>query len=201
MIKALAFDLGNVLFGFDYAIALDKIEGKISVSKKELLDQIYENQFGLDFEKGLIEPVDFFTDFKKRFKASFNYDYFLELWSDIFYPNEDVIALTRRLNQRYPLYLISNINRLHFEYLYREFKDVFSIFDKLILSYEVKSIKPEKKIYQHLKDAAGVGFNEMAYIDDRRDLIEQAMILGLNCVQFKDCHQLISDLDSLGVAV
>ena len=95
--------------------------------------------------------------------------------------------------------MISNINELHFEYLYKEHPQVFSLFDELILSFKVKSIKPEIKIYQALRTAAGVEFENIVYIDDRADLIEAAKEFKLNCIQFVSHDKLIDDLRALDI--
>ncbi|MCK5394149.1 MAG: hypothetical protein KAI91_07395, partial [Candidatus Omnitrophica bacterium] len=96
-------------------------------------------------------------------------------------------------NMRYPLYLISNTNELHFGYLYSEYRKVFFMFDELILSFKVKSVKPDIKIYSILKEMSGIEFKDIIYIDDRQDLIFAAKDIGLVSIQFKDYGQLIED--------
>jgi len=199
--KVLAFDLGRVLFDFDYNIALEKIKDKIGMSIEEIIRELFNNDFGLSFEKGEVSPEEFYSSFKKTFKATLSYEYFVDIWCKIFSPKKDVIGLVRYLKGRYPLYLISNINELHFEYLFKEYWEVFSLFNELILSFKVKSVKPEKAIYQVLKDTAGVRFQDIIYIDDREDLITKAKDYGLQCLQFTDFNKLLGDLKNLGVFV
>ena len=198
--KVLAFDLGNVIFGFDYTIALEKIKHKMGASIEKIIEEFYCHDFTLPFEKGLVSGHDFYLDFKKTFSADFNYQEFTDIWCKIFFPIPEVIDLVRKLKKKYSIYMISNINELHFDYLLQEYPEVFSLFDGLILSFKVKSIKPEIKIYQALKDACGVEFNNIVYIDDRADLIEAARRLNLHCIQFIDHSKLIDDLCSLDIA-
>ncbi len=199
--KVLAFDLGRVLFDFDYNIALEKIKKKIGIPVEEVIRELFENDFGLSFEKGEISSDQFYFRFKNIFKATLSYECFVDVWSKIFSPKKDVIDLVRYLKGKYPLYLISNINELHFEYLFKEYQEVFSLFNELILSYRVKSVKPEQAIYQVLKDAAGVDFQDIIYIDDRQDLITKAKDYGLQCLQFTSFDQLLRDLEDLDVSV
>lgn len=199
--KVLAFDLGRVLFDFDYNIALEKIKDKIGVPIEEVIKELFENDFGLSFEKGEVSSQQFYTRFKETFKATLSYQYFVDVWCEIFAPNQDVIELVRYLKGKYPLYLISNINELHFEYLFKGYRQVFSLFNQLILSYKIKSVKPEKAIYQTLKDRAGVGFEDIIYIDDRNDLITKAKDYHLQCLQFISFDQLVKDLKNLGISV
>lgn len=197
--KTFAFDLGGVLFGFDYTIALSKIENKMEASIDEVIDRLYLKDFGLNFEKGLLSSEQFYLNFKEAFGATLNFDEFVDAWCDIFYPQVQVIDLVRNLKGKYPIYLISNINQLHFEFLYNRFAQVFDVFDGLILSFKVKSVKPEFEIYKALKDKAGADFEDIIYIDDRKDLIDAAKNFNLQCIQFSSHTQLLNDLKGLGV--
>ena len=164
-----------------------------------MIEQLRENKFGLSFEKGLIGPHEFYEDFKSKFQAKLTYDEFASIWCDIFYLHTDVINLVEKLTRTYSLYLISNINELHFNFLDQRYREVFELFNGLILSYKVKSIKPEEEIYYALRTMADTNFNNIIYIDDRKDLIEAASLLDLQCIQFKDYDSLLNNLSSLGV--
>jgi len=197
--KAIAFDLGKVLFDFDYNIALDKLRGRINVDPQTILARIYENDFGLDFEQGFVSGEQFFLRFRNDYDARLDYAEFAVIWSDIFTPNRDIIALAGRLRSRYPLQLISNINVLHFEHLYRLYPQVFGLFHNLILSYQVKAVKPQEKIYASLKTACGCAYADIVYIDDRADLIRESSKLGLVSLQFTSLGKLIEDLRKLDI--
>ena len=194
--KCLAFDLGKVLFDFDYNIALKRIESKIEASPQEIIHQLFFKDFAKDFEKGLLSPLDFYEKFKNAFKLSATYEEFIGIWCDIFSLDRGVINLVERLSYVYPVYLISNINELHFEYLHKNYPDVFSLFDGLVLSYKAKSLKPEKEIYRLLKDISGHEYEDIIYIDDRIDLICEAKGLNLKCINFKGLSELLSELKS-----
>jgi len=200
MRKAFAFDLGKVLFDFDYSLALEKIKDKLGVSPNCVIDALFFDDFALDFEKGIISGYDFYLKFKESFKAEISYPEFIDSWCKIFSLNEEVVELVKRLRLLYPVYLISNINELHFNYLYQQWKEVFLLFDKLFLSFKIKAVKPEKRIYEELFKE---GFlpEEIIYIDDRQDLIEEGKKLGLRCFQFKELNSLIKDLKKEGIYI
>ncbi|MCQ9205308.1 MAG: hypothetical protein NG737_03255 [Omnitrophica bacterium] len=197
--KVLAFDLGNVLFDFDYNLGLDKIKNRVGVSPDVIIEALFFKNFSLDFEKGLVSEKEFFLKFKKAFSGSLSFSEFIEAWSSIFSPNSETIALVKTLRLKYPVYLISNICKLHYDYLYKNHREVFDLFKGLILSFKVKSVKPEKKIYQILKETAGTQFNNIIYIDDRQDLIQKAKTFGLCCIKFINNSQLVEELQKLGI--
>ncbi len=193
--QAIAFDLGQVIFNFDYHSALERLEGRLTVSKQKVIEELYVYNFALDFEKGLVSEHDFFLKFKRAFlKEEIGYAEFIEIWSDIFSPNEKVVQLIESLRWVYPVYLISNINVLHFEFLFKKYPHVFGLFDELLLSYKLKSVKPELRIYQALKEKSGRDYSEIVYIDDRQDLISEAKRIGLDCIRFTSTEHLLFEL-------
>jgi putative hydrolase of the HAD superfamily len=160
-----------------------------------------ENNFGMDYEKGLLSSQEFYHDFKEKFSAEVTFDEFKDIWSDIFWPIHETIELIKKIKGNYPLYMISNINELHFEYLYGKHPNVFEMFDGLILSYKVKSVKPETAIYEALRKKSNCNYSDIIYIDDRKELIEEAKKLNLNCIQFVSTPQLITDLKKYAIQI
>lgn len=197
--RCLAFDLGRVVFDFDYNLALDKMKHKMFTPKEEIIEAFFYRDFTLDFEKGIISPGEFYQKFKEVFKCPLSCEDFYEAWNIIFSPNKEVINLIKNLTIAYPVYLISNINKAHFDHLYRNFEDVFSLFKGLILSYKVKSVKPEEKIYQELVSLSGFKPEEIIYIDDREDLISEAGKLGFDSIRFLGQEQLVKELKERGI--
>jgi len=196
----IAFDLGRVLFEFDYYLFFKKIKDKTRTSFSSIAHALFFDDFALDFEKGLVSGFDFYRKFKKEFKVEIDYSQFVNGWCKIFSPQKEVIELVRKLRFIYPLYLISNINKLHFDYLYKRWKNIFSLFDELILSFKVKSVKPERNIYKRLL-SSGISPQDVIYIDDRKDLIKEARKIGLQCVRFQKVGGLVKDLKKKGVEI
>ena len=195
MIKAIAFDLGGVIFDFDFTIALNSFSRGNQVLAEKILDDILKNGFTEEYEKGLITTEHFYQKFIASYGLVLDFTTFLKFWTEIFTPNQAVIQLLYKLKERYPLYLISNTCETHYDYLTKEFPQPFSVFNDVILSYLVHSVKPEEKIYSVLKVKADRDYEEILYIDDRRDLIENAADLGLISFQFKNHQDLIKQLE------
>jgi putative hydrolase of the HAD superfamily len=201
MPPVLAFDLGNVIFDFDYTLALEKIKGEVNATMDEILHALYVEDFALPFEKGLLSGPQFYEQFKTKFSSRLSYKEFVDVWCKIFFPNPEMVELLKHLKDRYPLYLVSNINHLHFEYLYSQHPGIFSLFEDLILSFKVKSVKPEREIYEALRQTSGVAPRDIIYIDDRKELITAASSFGLTCIHFQGYHHLLRDLSKAGISI
>lgn len=198
-IKGFAFDLGKVIFDFDYSMGISMIEDRLHVPMQELQNQLFYTDFTHAFEKGLVPAEDFYLKFKQAFCKSLTYEEFVKVWCPIFSPLPEVIELVRHLKKKFPVYLISNINKMHFEYLLDLYPEVFAIFDHLILSFKVKAMKPEEKIYRALKNKAKLPYEHILYIDDRADLISAGKELNLQCIQFVGYKQLLAQMKELGL--
>ncbi len=98
----------------------------------------------------------------------------------------------------HPLFLLSNTNILHFDYLKANYP-VLSYFNRLLLSFELGCRKPEADIYQALIQAAGLPPEEILFIDDRLDFVTAAREQGLQAWQFQNPDQLRRQLGDLGL--
>ncbi|GEM_PF-160213 len=199
--KVLAFDLGNVVFNFDYHLALGKMKTKLGSPPQRVIDALFYENFAQDFEKGLVSDYDFYQKFKKEFNCSIDYEEFKDIWCKIFFPNWEVVSFVKILRLIYPVYLISNINELHLNYLYRSFREIFSLFDGFVFSFQVKSVKPEERIYEELVKSAGATKDDIVYIDDRQDLVDQARLLGFSAIRFTTVSELVGKLSERGIFV
>lgn len=200
-IKAIVFDLGNVLIDFDYRIAINRISQITDKSPKQIFELFFDSQLTVLFEEGKISPNDFFLRVKEMLNLKLDYDSFLPIWNEIFFlsqKNHRVYNLARLLNKKYSLALLSNINVLHLDYIKKKFS-VFDPFQNIIASCEVKVRKPEPLIYQKTLDALGVLPQSTFYTDDRPELVESANRLGLKGFVFKGIAQLNRDLIAAGI--
>ena len=91
--------------------------------------------------------------------------------ADIFLPIEPMVALHEELRRRgYLTYILSNTNDIAIEHVRHNFP-FFNNFDGYIFSYEVKSMKPDEKIYEAMENMSGKRGADLVYIDDRPENI------------------------------
>lgn len=200
-IKAVIFDLGNVLIGFDHRIGVKKILRHTSKSTQEIYDLFFDSVFTREFEKGKISCGEFFAQVKGLLGLEIGYEEFLPIWNEIFFAKPEMERFAASLNSGRRLVLLSNVNQLHYEYLTSAFPSAFSLFspDNIIPSFRTGFMKPDREIYELALAASGASAEEVVYVDDRADLIAAAAGYGIPSIQFKNADQLKRDFLDLGI--
>ena len=95
--------------------------------------------------------------------------------------------------------LLSNTNALHFEMLRGAYAHLLRHFDELVLSYEVKAMKPKAEIFRAAITAAQCLPEECFYTDDIAAYIEGARRLGIDAVQFESREQIEGEMRARGI--
>lgn len=93
----------------------------------------------------------------------------------------------------YFLYGLSNWSAETFP-IARKHYPFFNVFDGIVLSGEVKMIKPEPAIYEHCLQKMKRAANECLFIDDSEPNIITANKLGLDTIHFKSPEQLREEI-------
>lgn len=196
--ETIVFDLGNTLIRFDHNISARKIANLFHLDSKKIYDAFFDSPITRAFEKGLISPRVFHKKAEELLGVKLPYKDFAAIWNDIFWEDEEACELARQLKKRYRLFLLSNVNRLHFEYIDKKF-DIIKIFDEVILSFMVGAMKPDKTIFEDVIRRSGGDRTRILYIDDREDLIKEARLLGIDSIRFEGAGSLKKLLKEKGV--
>lgn len=195
----IVFDLGNTLIRFDHNIAVKRLNGLFRIEPKALYDLFFDSELTHLFEKGLISPEEFHKRAAEATGISLPYEDFLSIWNDIFWLDEKSCDLARRLKGRYRLFLLSNVNKAHFDHIAKKF-DIIDIFDELILSFMVGTMKPDKRIFDEVVRRAGGDRAGLVYIDDREDLVKEAVAMGIDSIRYEGAEKLAEDLSVRGIS-
>jgi putative hydrolase of the HAD superfamily len=194
----IVFDLGNTLIRFDHNISAKKIANLFHLESKKIYDAFFDSPITRAFEKGEISPKEFHKRASQLLGVRMPFKDFTDIWNDIFWEDEGSCGLARQLKNTYKLFLLSNVNRLHFEYIHKKF-DIIKIFDEIILSFMVGAIKPDRLIFEDVIRRAGGDRTKLLYIDDREDLIKEATSLGIDSIRYEGAEKLKETLKKKGV--
>lgn len=197
--SVIVFDLGKVLINFDYQIAVEKFNQIEPGLGYKFLEHHQKNyHIHRAFESGLLSESEFVNASLNGVDKKVDPPTFSQYYADIFTAHDDVISLLPLLKKSYKLILLSNTDPLHKKYGWERY-EFLSIFDHLVLSFEVGAVKPEEKIYREVERLSQVPSEEHLYIDDIADYIEAAKKLGWDAIQFRNYEQLVRELGERGV--
>lgn len=193
-IKAIVFDLGNTLITIDYKpfLIYTELDGKFTEQ------EIYNLLDGptRQYESGKLDTQTFYLIVRKQLRLEIDFEKFRQAWCSVATSNiEGIQNLITLLKTKYPLYLLSNTNELHFDYILKNFP-VLNDFRKYFLSYQIGSMKPETGIYMHMLNELNLLPEEIFFIDDKEINTERANQLGINTHLFTNTNKLIQSLKS-----
>jgi len=198
-ISLIIFDLGKVIVDlshFEMAAALaEKSKHPQYQNPELLLSEVFENNEPLtrSFDTGKFSPQEFFKKAKDRFKLDISFDDFYIRWNTSFKENKKVTQLIENLRNRYRLFLLSNTNPLHYNYL-KNTIPVLKKMEQAILSYQVGHLKPSPKIYQVALQKAKVPPEQILFIDDSPMNVDGGRKKGINGILFRSVLDLKKDL-------
>lgn len=194
MKKTVVFDLGNVVLYFDIRKAAERMARYTAAPLEQIIDVLWTSPHGIAFEEGRLTPQKFYEGARERLGLTMDFGRFAEAWNDIFTENREVISLMRDLAPKYRLYLFSNTNRLHYEYV-RQRYDFAHLLDGAILSYEIGARKPARAAFERALGIVNSGRalktrpQDVFFTDDRPDHIAAAREVGIEAVLFDSAAQ------------
>lgn len=199
MIKAILFDLGNVIVPLDFPRGYRALEARCGVPAAEIPKRIGRTDLVKRYETGQMESHEFVAALCREVGLEASVDEFRELWSAIFLPHTLVSeAWVERLAARNRVVLLSNTNGLHFDYI-AEHYPILRHIERRVLSYEVGAAKPSSRIYQAAIQAAGCEPGECFFTDDVPVFVEGARKAGIDAEVFEGEGRLQEQLAGRGV--
>jgi len=197
MIETAIFDLGDVFVKVDSDRSVRRLCQRFRrISEKALLKYITNSGLQHRFERGQIDGRTFYDELRKESGEDFSYDYFIEIWQEIFDPIHPMIDLLPDLKERFQLVLLSNTDELHIEYI-REQYGFFHHFDHLIFSYEVGLLKPGVEIFRFAIQRSKSLPEECVFVDDLLENIQAAKGLGIKGIHFKGYDHFVQEWKKL----
>jgi putative hydrolase of the HAD superfamily len=202
-IKAILFDLGNVIIRFDASILEKNYSTYGKIDEGKFVDYLLESENINRYMEGKITSNQFYEKTRRYFKMDVNFNEFYRIWNSMFYPYPEMEEIIRSIKKSYPdikLVLISNTNEAHYDYI-KEKYDILRSLDALVVSHELGRQKPHPDIFNEAMRLAGSIPKNTFYTDDRPELVEAARIMGIRAFQFTGHNLLRDQLAKCGVDV
>jgi glucose-1-phosphatase len=202
-IRAVFFDLGKVILNFNHQDLVDRLLSKRNDAdsvRPAFFEFLFDDTDGLCnlYDAGAVSSAEFYAKMDARFPLGYPYALFVELWNGIFTERLDVSELMRRVRRKRPVYLLSNVNELHWEHAVERFP-VLSEMDGWVLSYKVRARKPDREIFDAALRLSGAPPEETLFIDDLEANTASAAGLGIKAITFTGADQLESELIDLSL--
>jgi HAD superfamily hydrolase (TIGR01509 family) len=154
---------------------------------------VFESDLEHRYETGLITGKEFVEEISRKLDRVIPVEAMLEAASAIFQPNLEMLGVLQAIRDRgIPMGLLSNTNAAHWEWIIRQnYPVVDGWFDPIVLSYEVKAMKPNRLIYDHATNEAKVAASDIFFVDDRIDNVVGAEQAGWRAEPFQDVAKLL----------
>lgn len=168
-LKLLVFDMGKVFIHFDWERTY---EGFVQASNKSVEDvkSALEAMYH-PYERGHITTDQFVDYLNGTLGTRWSRADFARLWTATLDEDAEMTRLMQSLKEKYPLYLLSNINETSFGYLQDRF-NVAQHFEELVLSYKVGHMKPAAEIYHEVLNRSQLPAQHCLFIDDLAENIQ-----------------------------
>jgi len=198
MVKTIIFDLGNVIVKVDKSDQFRKMAKYCNKPISYISNFFEKSSMRMAFERGELNPKEYYEKVVRKLNCKISFTNFKKIYCDIFTLNTDVAKLIKKLKKKFRLVLLSNTDKLHFEYIKNKYEIVGS-FDEHVLSYEVGHRKPNRSMFLNaIRKAKAISTN-CVYVDDIPEFVHVAKLMGMKAFQFKTYGKLTSDLKGANV--
>ncbi len=182
--RNVVFDVGNVLLSWDPAAIL-RDHLPTGADAHRFRRELFDHADWIELDRGTLDEEEAILRFQGRTGAP------LELVQRLVHasksaltPMAESLALLEELHRgSVDLYCLSNMSHGTWDYL-RPRHDFWSRFKGIVISAQLRLVKPDLAIYRHLVDAFSLVPSQTVFFDDRPDNVEGARRAGLRAFLF-----------------
>jgi glucose-1-phosphatase len=189
--------MGHVFVDFEWESVCQGFCDSAKI-ERPYFEPILKRIGALGYERGKVDTAGLIDALYDMIGIRYSRPQFNALWNRTFRENEEMAELLQKLKGQRPIYLLSNTNESHWQFLEENYR-VSRHFDELILSYKVGTVKPHREIYEHVLKLSGLGAQECLFIDDLHENIKAGSELGMQTIQFQGAEDLKNKLAEIGL--
>ncbi len=183
-IRSLLFDLGNVLVDIDIDGAHERLN---QLFKKDAQRPLIEGAF-IEYECGRISTDIFINTLLSQSERKVQALDIIEAWNSMIVGIPDYrLEMLRLLKRKYSVYVLSNTNALHLEWIHRYLRREHNVddFEKELLdhafySHLVGDRKPNASLFKFITEDSFMTPALTLYMDDVQENLDVAGKLGFN---------------------
>lgn len=193
-IEAVIFDLGGVIMRTEDPGPRAALAERLGMTYRDLAIQVFDGPESRRAQVGEISAEEFWMATSAKYGVP--YDFF---FADFFKGDQldqVLIAAIRGLRARYKTGLLSNAFSDLRTWIEKEWKFADAFHD-MVVSAEVKMMKPDPAIYAYSLKKLGVDANAAVFVDDLAVNVEAARQAGMQAIQFQNREQALAELHAI----
>ncbi len=183
-IENVIFDLGGVLVQIDFLLPVRHLK-KYGI-ENFVLNQLQQWELISQFEMGLITEEKFIHDlWDKLNQPAIEFEKLKEIWNSIIVDIPlEIFTCLEKMKKEYHLFVLSNTNPIHIQYLYTFLKEKRGIknfefyFQKVYYSFLLGCKKPDDSIFKYVIKDAKIDPSKTLFIDDTYVNVKKGEELG-----------------------
>jgi len=198
--QALILDLGNVVMEFDRTRTYRAIAHVLGRNFQQIQEAIERSDVRQRYESGTLDTNAFLDELYRILKCDEGLlprRMLEEFWGNIFWERPPMHETLKALHQEgVPIVLLSNTNPLHFDQIRKDYPDLVALFNKVVLSYSVRSVKPDRRIFEEGLAAVRAYCEKFAvdrvlYVDDKSQYVRVAEEMGMRGFTYRSHPQFV----------
>lgn len=193
------FDLGDVVYRFVPERRLAAFVSETQLSAEDIQQRLWDSGFSDDCDAGAYSSSDMHAQICQRLGVSWSRQDLQRLWSLAFAPNAEVLAIAAAVRRHLPTGLLTNNPPLLREALAEYLPAIEQHFAPILFSYQHRSRKPSRALYEAVRQQFGYAANELLLIDDSLANVQGAKASGWQAIHFENPDGLYTALRDVGI--
>lgn len=199
--KIIVFDFGNILISLDFERSFQAFENLLNVDWSDRIIPGNVQDAIREYDTGRMSDEEFARTFHV-FNPDASIEAIYSAWNILIggIPAYRFDFL-KKLQSRYRLAILSNINNLHLSEAHKHLRTVHSIhdfedrfFDQVFYSHIIGRRKPDQETYEYVEENLGVTGENILFIDDMEENVLAARNCGWNACVHNPGHNIETKL-------
>lgn len=204
--KNIIFDLGNVLLDLDFPNTERQFQLLLEDEFENVYNGLHASGHFKAHETNKISDDEFISGIKEASTKPLTDQQIIDAWNGMLVEiKAGRLEMLKRLGQNYKVYLLSNTNSVHIEWLNQHLQkshgmtiqDFDALFVKPYYSYKINLRKPGTEIYEFVLSDGGMIPEETLFIDDNAANIEGARAVGIKAHHHEVGVEIADIIDNL----
>ena len=183
-IRALLFDLGNVLIDIDFYRCARLWADRSGVPAGTLASRFRIDEAYRAFECGRMPPSAYYESLRRQLGIDLRDDEMRMGWQAVIRDEKPGIRdCLHTLACQYPLYVLTNTNAEHESVWEEAHQTLLSLFQEIFVSSRMGCRKPDVATYQKVAHTIGLPCSRILFFDDAEENVRGAVKAGMQAIR------------------